>query len=76
MPQDEYRLGCTPPGWWFDYFEPLWGPFVQRLYRHKNVSVSEFEWAASKVPGLTGIEKTIAVSAFRHQREHAVTPSR
>jgi hypothetical protein len=35
----------------------------------------EFERVASQVPGLTHIEKTIAISAFRQQQEDGLLPS-
>lgn len=64
------------PGWWFHHFEPVWKPFIQWLRSQKNVSLLEFERAASQVPGLTHIEKTIAISAFRQQQEQELAPSR
>lgn len=66
----------TAPGWWFYHFEPVWGPFIQSLSRQKYVTLPEFERAASQVPGLTPIEKIIAISAFRQQQEQGVAPSR
>ena len=63
-------------GWWFHDFEPVWRPFIQRLCRQKKVTVFEFERAAAQVPGLTDIEKTIAISAFRQQQERGSLPSR
>ena len=64
------------PSWWFQHFEPVWKPFIQRLRSQKNVSLFEFEQATSHVPGLTHIEKTIAISAFRQQHERGLVPSR
>ena len=64
------------PDWWFYRFEPLWRPFIQRLCRQKNITLLEFERAASQVPGLTHIEKTIALSAFRQQQEQGLVPLR
>jgi hypothetical protein len=63
------------PGWWFHHFEPVWGPFIQWHCRQKKVTLLEFERAASQVPGLTHIEKTIAISAFRQQQEDGLLPS-
>jgi hypothetical protein len=63
------QVECAAPSWWFHRFEPVWGPFIQRLSRQKNTTLREFERAASQVPGLTGIEQTIALSAFRHHQE-------
>lgn len=62
------------PGWWFHRFEPVWGPFIRRLCRQRTVSLFEFKRAASQVPGVTPIEKTIAVSAFRQQQERGLVP--
>jgi hypothetical protein len=64
------------PDWWFHHFEPVWKPFLQWLRSQKNVTLLEFERAASQVPGLTPIEKTIAISAFRQQQEQGSAPSR
>jgi hypothetical protein len=64
----------SAPGWWFCRFDPVWGPFIQRLCRQKKVTSLEFERAASQVPGLTHIEKTIAMSAFHHQQKHGSVP--
>ena len=63
------------PDWWFHHFEPVWKPFLQWLRSQKNVTLLEFERAASQVPGLTHIEKTIAISAFRQQQEQGSVPS-
>lgn len=71
----EYPRGEDAPGWWFNYFEPVWGPFIQWLCCQKHVTLAEFERAASQVPGLTHLEKTIAISAFRQQQEQIPTPS-
>ena len=65
----------TAPGWWFHDFEPIWRPFIQRFCRQKKLTLLEFEQAASQVPGLTHIEKTIAISAFRQQQEDGLRPS-
>lgn len=62
------------PGWWFHNFEPVWGPFIQWFCGQRNLTLSEFEQAASQVPGLTPIEKTIAISAFRQQQKHGLSP--
>lgn len=82
----QYELGCitgssmrysegeTAPDWWFHDFEPVWRSFIQSLGRQKSVTMLEFEQAASQVPGLTHIEKTIAISAFR-QQEQRLAPS-
>jgi len=70
-----YAKGETAPGWWFHGFEPVWKPFIQRLCRQKKVTLFEFEQAASQVPGLTHIEKTIAISAFRQQQEDELPSS-
>ena len=74
----ESSMGCSgaTPGWWFHYFEPVWTPFIQRLCRQKKVTLFEFERAASQVSGLTHIEKTIAISAFRQQQEEGLATSR
>lgn len=56
------------PSWWFRDFESVWRPLIQRLCRQKKVTLFEFERAASQVPALTPIEKTIAISAFRQQQ--------
>jgi hypothetical protein len=65
----------TSPDWWFHHFDPVWKPFLQWLRSQKNVTLFEFERAASQVPGLTHIEKTIAISAFRQQQEQRSVPS-
>jgi hypothetical protein len=62
------------PDWWFHHFEPVWKPFLQWLRSQKNVTLLEFERAASQVSGLTHIEKTIAISAFRQQQEQGSVP--
>ncbi len=67
--------GDVAPGWWFHNFEPVWGPFIQRLCDQKKVTLLEFERAASLVPGLTHIEKTIAICAFRQQQKDRFVPS-
>jgi hypothetical protein len=67
--------GETAPDWWFHDFEPVWKSFIQSLGRQKNVTMREFEQAASQVLGLTHIEKTIAISAFRQQQEQRPAPS-
>ena len=54
----------------------MWGPFIHGFRCQKNVTLPEFERAASQVPGLTPIEKIIAISAFRQQQEQGVAPSR
>ena len=66
--------GETAPDWWFHDFEPVWKSFIQSLGRQKNVTMREFEQAASQVLGLTHIEKTIAISAFRQQQEQRSAP--
>ncbi|HWV44602.1 MAG TPA: hypothetical protein VN039_01015, partial [Nitrospira sp.] len=53
---------------------PVWKSFIQSLGRQKNVTMREFEQAASQVLGLTHIEKTIAISAFRQQQEQRSAP--
>jgi len=63
------------PGWWFHHFEPVWKPFIHRLCRQKNVTLLEFERAASQAPGLTHIEKIIAISAFRQQQKQRLESS-
>jgi hypothetical protein len=65
----------TSPGWWFHHFEPVWKPFLQWLHSQKDVTLLEFERAASQIPGLTPIEKTIAISAFLQQQEQESVPS-
>ncbi len=65
----------TSPDWWFHHFDPVWKPFLQWLRSQKNVTLIEFERAASQVPGLTQIEKTIAISAFRQQQEQGSVSS-
>ncbi|MBS0182982.1 MAG: hypothetical protein JSS39_11320 [Nitrospira sp.] len=67
--------GETAPGWWFHDFEPVWRPFILSLFRQKQVTLLEFERVASQVPGLTHIEKVIAISAFRRQQEQGLAPS-
>jgi hypothetical protein len=67
--------GETMPDWWFHHFEPVWRPFIQWLCRQRKVTLLEFEQAASQVPGLTHIEKTIAIAAFRQQQEDGLRPS-
>lgn len=62
----------TSPSWWFHHFEPVWKPFIHWLRSQRNVSLLEFEQAASQVPGLTHIEKTIVISAFRQQQERGL----
>lgn len=70
-------MGCLraddAPGWWFQYFEPVWGPFMELFRCHRHVTMTEFERAASQV-GLTQVEKTIAISAFRQQQDGAISP--
>ena len=68
--------GNTSPGWWFHHFEPVWRPFIQKLRNQKHITLLEFERAASQVPGLTHIEKSIVISAFRQQQEEESLPSR
>jgi hypothetical protein len=72
-------MGCSEgeaaPGWWFHNFEPVWGPFIQWLCGQKKVTLLEFQRAASQVPGLTHIEKTIAITAFRQQQKERLVPS-
>ena len=72
----EDRVEDPSPGWWFHHFEPIWRPFIQQLCGQKKVTLFEFERAASQVPGLTSIEKTIAISAFRRQQEQELVPTR
>jgi hypothetical protein len=67
--------GEAAPGWWFHRYEPIWRPFIERVCREKNVTLREFERAASQVPGLTHIEKAIAISAFRQQQVQTLQPS-
>jgi len=69
-----HHEGEEAPGWWFYHFEPVWRPFIQRLCRQKKITWLEFERAASQVPGLTHIEKTIAISAFHQQQEQGSVP--
>lgn len=72
MSSMRYGEGETAPGWWFRRFEPVWRPFIQRLCRQKKMTLLEFERTASQVPGLTHVEKTIAISAFRQQQEQGL----
>jgi hypothetical protein len=72
MPSREDVVENISPDWWFHHFEPVWKPFLQWLRSQKNVTLLEFERAASQVPGLTYIEKTIAISAFQQQEQGAV----
>lgn len=67
--------GETAPGWWFYSFEPVWRPFIHRLCRQRHVTLFEFERAASQVPGLTHIEKAIAISVFRQQQDQGLVRS-
>lgn len=67
--------GEAAPGWWFHRYERIWRPFIERVCREKKVTLGEFERAASQVPGLTHIEKAIAISAFRLQQEQTLQPS-
>lgn len=67
--------GETMPDWWFHHFEPVWRPYIKWLCRQRKVTLLEFEQAASQVPGLTHIEKTIAIAAFRQQQEQGLVPS-
>jgi hypothetical protein len=60
----EYLPDSVAPAWWFQNFNPIWGPLVQWLRRQKHMTLAEFQFNASHVPGLTAIEKTIVVSAF------------
>jgi hypothetical protein len=66
----------SPASWWFHHFEPVWRPFLQWFCSQKKVTLFEFEQAASQVPGLTHIEKTIAISAFRQHQEQGLVPFR
>ncbi|MGQ0555792.1 MAG: hypothetical protein ACT4PN_07620 [Nitrospiraceae bacterium] len=75
MPAREDVVENTSPDWWFHHFDPVWKPFLQWLRSQKNVTLLEFERAASQVPGLTYVEKTIAISAFRQQQEQGAVPS-
>ena len=68
-----YPGADVAPGWWFHDFEPVWGPFIQLFRCQRHVTMTEFERAASQV-GLTQVEKTIAISAFRHQQDGAISP--
>ncbi len=76
LPESSKRCaeGEHAPDWWFHRFEPVWGSFIRRLCRQRAVSLFEFERAASQVPGLTAIEKAIAVSAFRQQQKRGLVP--
>ena len=57
-------MDCPVPGWWFENFDPIWGPFVQRLRRQKPITLPEFRLMTSHVSGLTAVEQTIVVAAF------------
>ncbi len=76
MPCVRISEGETAPGWWFQSFEPVWRPFIHRLCRQKHMTLFEFERAASQIPGLTHIEKAIAMSAFRQQQNQGLVLSR
>jgi hypothetical protein len=71
----EHFEDCTMPSWWYHHFEPVWTPLIQRLCRQRKVTALEFERAAAQIPGLTPIEKLIAISAFRQQQGQGVVPS-
>lgn len=77
LPESSRRCedGGKAPGWWFDRFEPVWGPFIHLLCRQRTVTLLEFERAAAQVLGLTPIEKAIAVSAFRQQQAQRLASS-
>lgn len=56
--------GSLAPGWWFQNFNPIWGPLMQWLHRQRHMTLSEFRLITSHVSGLTAVEKTIVLSAF------------
>lgn len=60
----EVDMGCVPPVWWFQHFDPCWAPLRKWLSRKKAPTVMEFQLITNRVSGLTSIEKTIAISAF------------
>lgn len=57
-------VGCLPPVWWFQHFDPCWAPLRKWLGRKKAPTLKEFQLITNQASGLTRIEKTIAVSAF------------
>lgn len=60
----ESNVGCIPPVWWFQHFDPCWAPLRKWLGRKKAPSLKEFQLITDQASGLTSIERTIAVSAF------------
>jgi hypothetical protein len=57
-------VGCLPPVWWFQHFDPCWASLRKWLRRKKTPTLKEFQLITNQASGLTSIEKTIAVSAF------------
>ena len=60
----EVDMGCLPPVWWFQHFDPCWAPLRKWLGRKKTPTLTEFQLITNQASRLTRIEKTIAVSAF------------
>ncbi len=60
----ESNVGCIPPVWWFQHFDPCWTPLRKWLSRKKTLTLTEFQLITDRASGFTSIEKVIAVSAF------------
>jgi hypothetical protein len=60
----ESNVGCIPPVWWFQHFDPCWTPLRKWLSRKKTLTLTEFRLITDRASGFTRIEKVIAVSAF------------
>ncbi len=60
----ESNVGCIPPAWWFQHFDPCWTPLKKWLSRKKALTLTEFQLITDRASGFTSIEKVIAVSAF------------
>lgn len=58
------NVGCIPPVWWFQHFDPCWTPLRECLSRKKTLTLMEFQLITDRASGFTSIEKVIAVSAF------------
>ncbi|MDH4085043.1 MAG: hypothetical protein OEV99_16195 [Nitrospira sp.] len=60
----ESNVGCIPPVWWFQHFDPCWAPLRKWLSRKKTLTLTEFQLITDRASGFRSIEKIIAVSAF------------
>lgn len=60
----EPNVGCIPPVWWFQHFDPCWTPLRKWLSRKKTLTLTEFQLITDQASGFTSTEKVIAISAF------------